>query len=76
MTIILQLIEAINITIKEYQNGQTPSQPDQPLIISRPNDDSGSKISEHDSTDLKFGFKIFLTSEDPILLIDSIEKGM
>ncbi|XP_045468147.1 glutamate--cysteine ligase regulatory subunit [Harmonia axyridis] len=71
-----ELLEAINITIKEYQNGQTPSQPDQPLIVSRPNDDSVSKISEHDSSDLKFGFKIFLTSDDPVLLIDSIEKAL
>ncbi|KAK9892082.1 hypothetical protein WA026_018284 [Henosepilachna vigintioctopunctata] len=71
-----ELIEALNITIKEYQNGHTDSQPDQPLIVSRPNDDSFNKISEHDNSDLKFGFKIFLTNGDPALLIDSVEKAL
>ncbi|KAL3288176.1 hypothetical protein HHI36_002627 [Cryptolaemus montrouzieri] len=46
------------------------------MCQSRPNDDSVTKISEHDSSDLKFGFKIFLTNEDPVLLIDSIEKTL
>lgn len=69
-----ELVEALNITIKEFQNGKVPSQPDQPLIISRPNDDLALKIAEHENSELKFGIKIFLTSGDPSLLIDSIEK--
>ncbi|CAH0550773.1 unnamed protein product [Brassicogethes aeneus] len=71
-----ELIEAINITIKEFQNGSPlKPQPDHLLVITRPNDDLLIKMAEHDSSELKIGLKIFVTNNNQQLVIQAIEKA-
>ncbi|XP_050506314.1 uncharacterized protein LOC126884433 [Diabrotica virgifera virgifera] len=69
-----ELVEAINFTLKEFgNNGSLQLQPDQQVVISRPQDNL--KISEHELFDLKIGFKVFLNTDDQVLLTEAIEKG-
>ncbi|XP_072385850.1 glutamate--cysteine ligase regulatory subunit-like [Diabrotica undecimpunctata] len=70
-----ELVEAINFTLKEFgNNGSLQLQPDQQVVISRPQDNL--KISEHELSDLKIGFKVFLNTDDQVLLTEAIEKAL
>lgn len=75
-TNVFQLVEAINITIKDYQNGSAlDPQSDHPLVINRNSDDLVSKINEHELSELKIGLKIFLNNGDQNLVQEAVEKG-
>lgn len=69
-------MEAINFTIKDYQTSNgLPSQNDHVALVARQNDDLLTKLKEHDMSELKIGFKIFLNCDDNDSLYEAIEKG-
>lgn len=74
-SLFLQLTEAINITLKDFQNGRNGKPLEEPLSITRSNDDLTSKLAEYEFTNLKIGLKIFLNSDNTEYLIESLEKG-
>ncbi|KAJ8928881.1 hypothetical protein NQ314_018487 [Rhamnusium bicolor] len=70
-----ELVEAINITIKDFQNGSALNpQPDHLLVVNRTSDDLLTKINEHERSELKIGFKIFLNNDDQKLVQEAVEK--
>lgn len=70
-------MEAINITIKDFQNGSAlDPQPDHLRVINRNADDLVSKVNEHELSELKIGLKIFLNNDDQNLVQEAIQKGM
>lgn len=72
----LQLVEAIKITIKDIQSdGAIQNQPDHLIVLSRQSDDLAVKLREHDISDLKIGVKIFLNHENQELSLQAIENG-
>ncbi|XP_018564549.1 glutamate--cysteine ligase regulatory subunit [Anoplophora glabripennis] len=71
-----ELVEAINITIKDFQNGSAlDPQPDHLLVINRNADDLTSKVNEHELSELKIGLKIFVNNDDQNLVQEAIEKA-
>ncbi|KAJ8923957.1 hypothetical protein NQ315_006733 [Exocentrus adspersus] len=71
-----ELVEAINITIKEFKSGSVlDPQPDHLCVINRTNDDIISKVHEHELSELKIGFKIFLSNDNQYLVQEAIEKA-
>lgn len=73
----MQLVEALNITIKDFQNGgNLQSHVEQPLVITRRHDDLSNKMAEHEIGDLKIGLKIFVGSDNEQYLIEALEKGI
>lgn len=71
----LKLLEAINITIKDYQNGGNVQKQEEPVLITRKHDDLSSKLAEYELSNLKIGLKVFLNSDDQEHLTESLEKG-
>lgn len=72
--IISQLLEAINVTLKDYENGGREKS-GSALLITRKHDDTQNKLAEYEQNDLRIGLKVFLNKEDPNNVLDSIEKG-
>lgn len=72
--IISQLLEAINLTLKDYENGGREKS-EGALIISRKHDDTQNKLTEYEQNDLRIGLKVFVNKEDPNNVLESIEKG-
>lgn len=69
-------MEAMRITLKDYEStGLNQTQAKQQLIISRSNDDLGKKMSEHDTSELKIGLKLFLNSDNEENLKEALENG-
>ncbi|XP_074027384.1 glutamate-cysteine ligase modifier subunit isoform X2 [Leptinotarsa decemlineata] len=70
-----ELVDAVNCTIKEFQTSDT-SQPqsDHLLIVNRQNDNL--KISEHELSDLKIGFKVFLNNDNQESFTEAIQKAL
>ncbi|RZC33115.1 glutamate--cysteine ligase regulatory subunit [Asbolus verrucosus] len=70
-----ELIEAINITLKEHQNGNLSAPHNDKVLIHRPNDDLKAKMEEQSLADLKIGLKIFLNNDSTVLIQEAIEEG-
>ncbi|KAF2883563.1 hypothetical protein ILUMI_22627 [Ignelater luminosus] len=71
-----ELVEALNITIKDFQNGgNLQSHVEQPLVITRRHDDLSNKMAEHEIGDLKIGLKVFIGSDNEQYLIEALEKA-
>lgn len=69
-------MEAIQLTLKDYENGGGPNgKSDGNVIISRKHDDTQSKLAEYEQNDLRIGLKIFVNKEDPLYVLESVEKG-
>lgn len=72
----LQLIDAIKYTLKEYtKNGNAVEQADHYKVIARSEDEIQTKIQENRLEDLKVGLKVFLTSDNEVLLKEALEIG-
>ncbi|CAG9861661.1 unnamed protein product [Phyllotreta striolata] len=70
-----ELVDAIEFTLREFQsNGILENQSDNILVISRHNDNL--KIDEHELSELKIGFKVFLNEDDPDSLMEAIQKAL
>lgn len=72
---ILQLVEAISITLKDFQNGGNTQRLEEPVFITRKHDDLKSKLEEYEFTNLKIGLKIFLSSDEQDYLMEALDKG-
>ncbi|KAJ8955822.1 hypothetical protein NQ318_005365 [Aromia moschata] len=71
-----ELAEALNITLKGFQNGTALTvSPNHPLVVSRGHDDLLAKINEHDHSELKIGIKIFINNDNQKLVQEAIEKA-
>lgn len=71
----MQLLEAIQLTLKDFENGSTNEKFHVDLVISRKHDDTQIKLTEYEQDDLKIGLKVFVNEEDPLYVLESIEKG-
>ncbi|KAG5867025.1 hypothetical protein JTB14_037112 [Gonioctena quinquepunctata] len=69
-----ELVDAVNCTIKEFQtSGDSQAQSDHMLVVNRQNDNL--KINEHERSDLKIGFKLFLNNENQESFTEAIQKA-
>lgn len=67
-------MEALNITLKDFQNGGENSI-EQPLIVTRKQDDFSSKMAEYEIGELKFALKLFVESDAKHYLTEALDKG-
>ncbi|KAJ3647898.1 hypothetical protein Zmor_019747 [Zophobas morio] len=70
-----ELIEAINITVKEFRSSNLAPTQNSKLIIHRPTDDLKAKIEEQSLADLKIGLKVFLNDDSKVLIQEAVEEG-
>lgn len=72
-----ELIDAIKYTLKEYtKNGNAVEQADHYKVIARSEDEIQTKIQENRLEDLKVGLKVFLTSDNEVLLKEALEIAL
>lgn len=71
----LQLLEAIRLTLKDFENGGGKEKLEENVLISRKHDDTQNKLAEFGQNDLRIGLKVFVSREDPGHVLESIEKG-
>lgn len=60
------------MTLKDFENG---GKFEENVVISRKHDNTQSKLTEYEQNDLKIGLKIFVNNEDPLYVVESVEKG-
>jgi len=71
-----ELVEALNITLKDFQNGgNLQNHTQQSTTITRRHDDTASKIAEHEISELKIGLKIFIENDEEQYLTEAIDKA-
>ncbi|XP_022907351.1 glutamate--cysteine ligase regulatory subunit [Onthophagus taurus] len=71
-----ELTDAMNITIKDFQNNGENLELVDPFVIYRQHDDLTAKISDNEISELKIGLKVFLTSDDKQYVVDALDKAL
>ncbi|KAF5298697.1 hypothetical protein FQA39_LY11707 [Lamprigera yunnana] len=71
-----ELVEALNITLKDFQNlNKTDTVKENQIIVTRPYEDLASKIAENDLSELKIGIKIFIEINKEQQLSNALDES-